>query len=98
MVATARVLICNKKGLHARAAAKLVKTAGEFTSKITVTRLPRVGEGVEPSTVTATSILGLLMLAAEKGVEVDVSAEGDDADAAIASLAALISGKFGEAE
>lgn len=93
-----RVLITNKKGLHARAAAKLVKTAGNFQSRISVTRLPRANESIEASTVTATSILGLLMLAAERGVEVDLTAEGPDAEEAIAALVQLIEDKFGEGE
>jgi phosphocarrier protein HPr len=95
---TRRVLIQNKKGLHARAAAKLVKAAGQFGSTISVTRLPRANETIDAATATATSILGLLMLAAEKGVEVDIHAEGDDAEAAIAALTALIETKFDEGE
>lgn len=97
-MATQRVLIINKKGLHARAAAKLVKTAGSFQARISVTRLPRANESIEASTVTATSILGLLMLAAERGVEVDLTAEGPDAEEAIAALVQLIEDKFGEGE
>lgn len=98
MVATARVLISNKKGLHARAAAKLVKTAGQFASHISVTRLPRAGESIDASTVAATSILGVLMLAAEKGVEVDLAAEGPDEDEALEALVHLIERKFDEGE
>jgi len=98
MAATRRVLVTNKKGLHARAAAKLVKTANEFQSRINVTRLPRVNEKMEPSTVTARSILGLLMLAAEPGVELELTADGPDEALALAALEELIGNKFGEGE
>lgn len=95
---TQRVLIQNKKGLHARAAAKVVKIAGQFGSTVSITRLPRANEGVDPATAMATSILSLLMLAAEKGVEVDIHAEGEDAEAAVAALVTLINAKFDEGE
>lgn len=96
---SARVTICNKKGLHARAAAKLVKMAAlHKNTQIKVTRLPRPNETSPPSTVGATSILGLLMLAAEQGVEVELSAEGATAEQAIADISALISRKFDEDE
>lgn len=97
-IATRRLLIQNKKGLHARAAAKLVKTAAQFTSRISVTRLPRAGEGIEASTVMATSILGVLMLAGEKGVEIDINAEGEDAEQAVEAIATLVNNKFDEGE
>ncbi len=97
-VASRRLLIQNKKGLHARAAAKLVKTAGAYTSRISITRLPRPHEKIEPATVMATSILGVLMLAGEKGVEIDIDAEGDDAAAAVEAIAELVNNKFDEGE
>ena len=97
-IASRRLLIQNKKGLHARAAAKLVKTAGLFTSRVSVTRLPRAGEGIEASTVMATSILGVLMLAGEKGVEIDINAEGEDAEQAVEAIATLVNNKFDEGE
>ena len=99
MAATARVTICNKKGLHARAAAKLVKAAASYAdTKIRVVRLPRAGESAEASSAGATSILGLLMLAAENGVDVELHAEGAQEEAAIAEIAALIARKFDEGE
>lgn len=97
-VATCRLLIQNKKGLHARAAAKLVKTAAQFTSRVSITRLPREHEKIDASTVMATSILGVLMLAGEKGVEIDVTAEGEDAAAAIEAISILVNNKFDEGE
>jgi phosphocarrier protein HPr len=97
-MATARVTICNKKGLHARAAAKLVKTAAGFNAEIQVVRPLLPGEkGVAPS-AGATSILSLLMLAAEMGVDVELHGQGPEAEAAIEALKALISRRFDEEE
>lgn len=99
-MATARILICNKKGLHARAAAKLVKTAASFDARIQVTRLTREGE-LAPDTLPtagATSILSLLMLAAEKGVEIELEGQGAQAAEALAAIVALVGRKFDEEE
>lgn len=82
--------IVNRKGLHARASAKFVQTAEKFASSITVTRC---GE-----TVGGTSIMGLLTLAAAKGTTITVTAKGEDAEAALAALAALVEDRFGEGE
>jgi phosphocarrier protein len=82
--------IINKLGLHARAAAKFVTTASEFTSDINVIRSDR--------TVNGKSIMGVMMLAAAKGTEITVSAEGDDAQAALKAIEALINDYFGEGE
>ncbi len=95
---TRRLLIQNKKGLHARASAKLVRTAGGFSSRVSITRLPREGENIQATTVMATSILGVLMLAGEKGVEIDVTAEGEDAEAAIEAITTLVNNRFDEGE
>jgi len=89
-MADIHVLIVNKLGLHARAAGKLVQTAGEFSSDITIS--------FQGQTVNAKSILGVMMLAAGKGSEITLSATGNDADAALAALAALIANRFGEPE
>ncbi len=98
-MATARATICNKKGLHARAAAKLVKTAASFDARVEVIRLPRAGEDADPAAKAgATSILSLLMLAAERGVEIDLHGEGAQAEEAVAAIAALVSRKFDEEE
>ena len=83
-----RVTIVNAKGLHARAAAKLAKLAVTFKSEITVAR----GDNA----VSARSIMGLMMLAAGKGAEIELSAKGPDAEEALAALAALVAGGFGE--
>lgn len=80
--------IVNKRGLHARAAAKFVQTAERFDADITVTR--------DATTVGGTSIMGLMMLAAAPGSVITVTADGADADAALEALADLVAGYFGE--
>ena len=97
-MATLRATICNKKGLHARAAAKLVKTAAGFDAQVQVTRLPLPGESGETPSAGATSILSLLMLAAERGVDVELNGEGPEAIEAIKAIEALIARKFDEEE
>ena len=82
------VRICNQRGLHARASAKFVKLASSFESEIHVSR-----EGVE---VDARSIMGLLMLGAGIGSDVDIRAEGPDAEQAIKALTDLVAAKFDE--
>jgi phosphocarrier protein HPr len=85
-----RIQISNKLGLHARASAKLTKLAGSFASEIHLSRNGR--------RVNAKSIMGVMMLAAGMGTEVDIEAEGADEGAAMDALRALIDGKFGEGE
>jgi phosphocarrier protein len=87
-VVTRNCEILNKRGLHARAAAKFVKLAGQFAAE---TRVTKGG-----TTVSGLSIMGLMMLAAAPGCSVEVSAEGDDAKEAVDALAALIAAKFDE--
>ncbi|EKY30761.1 phosphocarrier protein HPr [Brevundimonas diminuta 470-4] len=86
--ATATLNICNQRGLHARASAKFVKLASEFESEIQVTR-----DGVS---VDARSIMGLLMLGAGIGCDVEVKAEGRDAPQAVAALTDLVARRFDE--
>ena len=80
--------LVNVQGLHARPAQLVVKTASAFTARVTLSR-----EGVE---VDAKSIMGVMMLAAEKGTVLRVRAEGADAAQAIASLKELFASGFGE--
>jgi phosphocarrier protein len=80
--------IRNRLGLHARAAALVVKTANRFTAEVIIEK-----DGVE---VNGKSIMGLLMLAAAKGSKVTLKAEGKDAVQAIQTLGKLIENKFGE--
>ena len=82
--------IVNKLGLHARAAAKLTHVASGYRCEIWLSRSGR--------RVNAKSIMGVMMLAAGKGAEVLIEAEGADAAAAIAALTALIADRFGEGE
>ncbi len=87
-LATSRATIRNQRGLHARAAAKFVKLAGTFEAEITVqangTRVP------------GSSIMGLMMLAAATGCELELEAQGPQAQAAVRALAELIENKFDE--
>jgi phosphocarrier protein len=84
------LLIINKKGLHARAAAKFVHCADQFDAEVTVSR--------DATSVGGTSIMGLMMLAAGIGTHIHVAATGRDAAAAIAALAELVGNRFGEEE
>lgn len=78
-----RLKVMNKQGLHARPAALFVQLANRFDAKITVTK-----DGQE---VNGKSIMGILMLAAERGSEILITAEGDDAKEAMDKLEGLIS-------
>lgn len=80
--------IVNKLGLHARAAALLVKEANRFSAEIWLSR--------DGQTVNAKSIMGVLLLAAGHGSTVRVRAEGDDAEQALDALEALFASGFGE--
>ncbi len=80
--------IINQRGLHARASAKFVKCAEGFDANITVTR--------DGQTVPATSIMGLMMLAAAMGTSILVEASGPQAEAAMAALEALVASRFDE--
>ena len=80
--------IVNKLGIHARPAAEIVKAAGKFKSNITIVR--------DDLEVNAKSIMGVMMLAAEFGSTIALRATGDDADAALEALCAVIANKFGE--
>ena len=83
-----RVVVPNRLGLHARAAARFVHTASRFRSKVTVSR----GE----KTMDGKSILGLLLLAASQGAQIEIAGDGDDEGPAIEALFALVESGFGE--
>ena len=85
-----KVLIDNKLGLHARAAAKVVHAASAFEAEIFI--------GTEEEVVNAKSILGLLTLAATKGTPLIVRADGPDENQAVQALIDLIRGRFGEGQ
>ena len=80
--------ICNQRGLHARAAARFVKTAGQFDAEVLVRK-----NGTE---VSGRSIMGLMMLAAAPGTVIELAATGRQAEAAVTALAKLIECKFDE--
>jgi phosphocarrier protein HPr len=88
MVLRRSVVIRNSRGLHARAAAKLVTLAERFSACVTVTRAGQ--------SVPACSIMGLMMLGAGKGAEVQLEAEGWDAKEALDAVAGLIEAGFHE--
>ena len=87
-VARREVKICNQKGLHARAAARFVKTAGQFNAEVSVRK--------NGTAVSGRSIMGLMMLAAASGTLIELTATGRDAETAVATLANLIECKFNE--
>jgi phosphocarrier protein HPr len=84
------ITISNKLGLHARASAKLTKLAGGFRSEVFMARGDR--------RVNAKSIMGVMMLSAGKGTEVQIEVDGEDEQAAMDALLTLINDKFGEGE
>ncbi|GGB67254.1 MULTISPECIES: HPr family phosphocarrier protein [Henriciella] len=83
-----RVRIVNRKGLHARASAKLARLAATLPAEVFLLRNGDVANAI--------SIMDLLMLAAHQGSEVDIKAHGKDAEAAVDAVAALIADGFGE--
>ena len=85
-----RITIINKLGLHARASAKLTKLAGSFQCDVFMTRNDR--------RVNAKSIMGVMMLAAGMGSEVEIEVEGADEAQALAAIVALIDERFGEGQ
>ncbi len=85
----ATVIVGNVRGIHARAAAKVVKLAATFDARVTVTK--------DGETVGADSILGLLMLAATPGTQLDLAATGREAQRALEAMISLLSrGDMGE--
>jgi len=85
---TCEVTIINKLGLHARPAAQLVKTAGRFSSEIFFKK-----GNLE---VNGKSIMGVMMLAAEMGAQITITADGEDEQEALDALVLVFEGKFGE--
>lgn len=87
---TVDIVISNKLGLHARAAAKLTQLASSFNSEVFIRR----GE----LRVNAKSIMGVMMLAAGRGVTITLEVEGEDAETAVSAIKQLFDDKFGEGE
>lgn len=88
--AARRATIVNRKGLHARASAKLAKLAAEYDAQVFVSH--------ESETADARSIMDLLMLVAHTGCTVEIKGRGNQADAAVSAIAALIEDGFGEVD
>jgi phosphocarrier protein len=84
------ITIINKLGLHARAASKLVNCASQFESDVFI--------GRNSNRVNAKSIMGVMMLAASKGVELELEIDGNDEQACQQALVELINNRFGEIE
>ena len=84
------ITIINKLGLHARAASKLVNCASRFESEVSISK--------KGNTVNAKSIMGVMMLAASKGVELELEVNGKDEQACRDALVELINSRFGENE
>lgn len=82
------VAITNALGMHARAAARFVHTAGAYQARVSVSR--------GGQTVDGKSILGILLLAAARGSEIELCADGPDEDDALAALCRLVESGFGE--
>ncbi|MCR5865661.1 MULTISPECIES: HPr family phosphocarrier protein [Aquincola] len=85
-----KLIISNKLGLHARASAKLTKLAGSFASEVFLSRNGR--------RVNAKSIMGVMMLAAGMGAELELDVEGPDEQQAVDAITALVDDKFGEGQ
>jgi phosphocarrier protein len=85
-----KVTISNRLGLHARASAKLTKLAGSFACEVHMARGSR--------RINAKSIMGVMMLAAGMGTEVEFETEGVDEGAAMDALVAMVADKFGEGQ
>ena len=85
-----KITISNKLGLHARASAKLTKLAGSFACDVWMTRNER--------RINAKSIMGVMMLAAGVGTDIEIETIGDQENEALQSLLGLINDKFGEGE
>jgi phosphocarrier protein HPr len=89
-VLTRKIEVINKLGLHARAASKFVKLASTFKSDVIMRKGGREANGK--------SIMGVMMLAASKGAEIELVIDGDDEREALAALERLITDRFGEGE
>lgn len=85
-----KITIINKLGLHARASAKFVSTASRFQSRIDVTK--------DDKTVNGKSIMGVMMLAANKGSQLELQIEGPDESELEKAIENLINNRFGEPE
>lgn len=88
---TQRFTIINQRGLHARAATKLVQVAGKYPCEVTL-------RGPDNEPTNAKSVMGVLLLCGAKGTVIEVSASGQQAEEAVSAIGELIAARFGEAE
>ena len=86
---SAQVILCNQLGLHARASAKLVDTANRFSAEVCLLTDTQ-------QQANAKSIMGLMMLGAPCGTQIQLDATGDDAEQALEAIVTLINNRFGE--
>lgn len=93
MTVSKDVIVSNSRGLHARPAMQFVDMANSFTALVTVHK-----DGPEPLDVDGKSVMQMITLEATQGTELRVTADGEDAQAAIEKLAELFETKFGEEE
>jgi len=89
-MARRKVVICNKKGLHARAASRLVQVASDYSAEVCLLFGDKQADGK--------NIMSVMMLAASMGTEVVLKAEGHDAESALDALVQLIEDRFDEGE
>ncbi len=89
--ATGRFTIVNVRGLHARAATKLVQTAGRYPCEIMVA-------GPDGQAANAKSVMGVLLLCGSQGTVIEVRARGEKATDAVSAIGRLVEGRFGEPE
>lgn len=89
-MARRKVIICNKKGLHARAASRLVQVANDYSAEVRLLFGDKQADGK--------NIMSVMMLAAAMGTEIELEAEGDDAEAVLDALVQLIENRFDEGE
>lgn len=97
-VVETRITVSNKLGLHARAAAQLVKLAAGFDSSIQLSMVAGESPGGATKTADAKSIMDVMMLAAAQGCELTLTVRGRDAAAAAAAVGGLFAARFGEGE
>jgi len=93
-----QVKIINKRGLHARAAAKFVKTTDSFQADVQVKRVEDGDMCSAGELVSGLSIMGLMMLAASPGTMIEIRATGPEAEQALAALTRLVQDRFNEDE
>ena len=92
--ASRQTVVSNKLGLHARPAMQFVDLANQFGATVTVHKPPHEGE--EAGEADGKSVMQMIILAAVEGTPLTITADGDDAQAAVDQLAGLFEGKFGE--